>query len=103
MSCAVVSCHLFAHFFMPYLFLFFRLMTSSMLLLGVALNKAALLTLFVSIVVSMVLFAWSIASFVDGVGITGILAVLIPFFVWAECCRVSRSKAFLHYTIQNAL
>ena len=64
-------------------------MTSSMLLMGVALNKAALLTFFVSIVVSVVLFAWSLASFADGVGITGVLAVLVPFFAWAECYRVS--------------
>lgn len=68
-----------------------RLMTSSLLLMGVALNKAALLTWFVLILVSIALFAWSIASFVGGVGITGILCILIVFFVWSECYRLYSS------------
>lgn len=65
-----------------------RLITSAMLLVGVALNKAALLTCFVSILVATALLAWSMASFIDGVGITGILTVLLAFFVLAECYRV---------------
>lgn len=68
-----------------------RLMTTSMLLMGVALNKAALLTWFVLILISIALFAWSIASFIDGVGIIGILAVLVAFYVWLECYRLYTS------------
>lgn len=68
-----------------------RLMTTSMLLMGMALNRAALLTCFVSILVSTALLAWSISKFVDGVGITGILAILIAFFVLAECYRLYTS------------
>lgn len=39
----------------------------------------------------MALFAWSIASFVDGVGITGMLAVLVASFITVECCRLYRN------------
>lgn len=65
-----------------------RLMTSFMLLSGMALNKVALLTVFASTLVSLALFAWSVVSFVDGIGITGVLTILIPFFIWAECYRL---------------
>ncbi|KAL7542593.1 hypothetical protein ACHAXR_011930 [Thalassiosira sp. AJA248-18] len=68
-----------------------RLMTSSMLLMGVALNKAALLTLFVSTLVSIALFAWSIASLVDGIGITGVLTIFVAIFVSAECYQLYSS------------
>jgi len=68
-----------------------RLMTTSMLLMGVALNKAALLTWFVLLFISMALFIWSVVSFIDGVGITGLLSVFVALFVWAECYQLYSS------------
>lgn len=45
-----------------------RILTSTMLLMGVALNKAALLTCFVSFLISVALFCWSVYVFAeDGV------------------------------------
>jgi len=68
-----------------------RILTSTMLLMGVALNKAALLTCFVSFLISVALFCWSLYVFVDdGVGGTGILTILLSFFIFAECRRVYR-------------
>lgn len=58
-----------------------RVMTSAMLMIGMALNKTALVTCFVSLLESVALLAWSIASFVDGVGTTGIVSFLIAIFV----------------------
>ena len=67
-----------------------RILTSTMLLMGVALNKAALLTCFVSFLISVALFCWSVYVFADdGVGGTGIL-ILLSFFIFAECRRVYR-------------
>mmetsp|Transcript_15016 Transcript_15016/g.27118 ORF Transcript_15016/g.27118 Transcript_15016/m.27118 type:complete len:139 (+) Transcript_15016:423-839(+) len=66
-------------------------MTTSMLLMGVALNKAALLTWFVLLFISMALFIWSVVSFIDGVGITGLLSVFVALFVWAECYQLYSS------------
>ena len=66
-----------------------RLITSTLLLMGVALNKAALLTCFASILFASAIFAWSIYTFIDdGVGITGVMTVYLVFFVSAECYRV---------------
>lgn len=62
-----------------------------MLLMGMALNKAALLILLVLILVSIALFAWSVASFADGVGITGILSIFVVIFTWCESYRVYSS------------
>jgi len=68
-----------------------RILTSTMLLMGVALNKAALLTCFVSFLISIALFCWSVYVFADdGVGGTGILTILLSFFIFAECRRVYR-------------
>lgn len=58
-----------------------KLMVTSMLLMGVALNKAALLSFLVSILVSLALFSWSVVSFLDGVGITGTFIFLVAIFV----------------------
>lgn len=91
-SCLVNILLLWANVFIPvYPLDGGRLMTTSLLLIGVALNKAALLTLLVSILVSTALFAWSIASFIDGVGTAGLLAVLVALHVWAECYRLYSS------------
>ena len=69
-----------------------KLFTSSMLLMGVALNKAALLNLLMSVVVSIALLIWSIVSFADGgVGVAGLLTVLVVLFVAGECRRLYQS------------
>jgi Zn-dependent protease len=91
-SCLINILLLWFNLFIPvYPFDGGRLMTSSMLMMGVALNKAALLTFFASIVLSVALFAWSIVSIVDGVGITGILTLLVPFHMWSECHQLYSS------------
>ena len=59
-----------------------RLITSSILsLTGVALIKTALLTCFVTFFASLALFAWSIASFIDGVGTTGAFTFLVALYL----------------------
>ena len=57
-----------------------RIMTSTMLLMGVALNKAALLTMLITMFVSLVLFIMSIISFIDGIGISGTFGFLLSIF-----------------------
>lgn len=57
-----------------------RIMTSTMLLMGVALNKAALLTMLITMFVSLVLFVMSIISFIDGIGISGTFGFLLSIF-----------------------
>lgn len=65
-----------------------RIMTSSMLLMGVALNKSALLTLFVTILVSSVLFVMSIISFIDGLGVSGTFGFLVSIFSVVKCYQL---------------
>ena len=65
-----------------------RIMTSLMLLMGVALNKAALLTLIISSFVSMILFVMSIISFMDGIGVSGTFGFLLSIFAAGQCYRL---------------
>ena len=65
-----------------------RIMTSTMLLMGVALNKAALLTMLITLLVSMVLFVMSIISFIDGIGISGTFGFLLSIFATVKCYQL---------------
>ncbi|KAL7455483.1 hypothetical protein ACHAXS_000357 [Conticribra weissflogii] len=62
--------------------------TSILLLAGVALNKTAFLTCLVTFLISLALFAWSIASFFDGVGTTGVFAALVAIYLAFSCYRL---------------
>lgn len=66
-----------------------RLVASTILLLaGVALNKTAFLTCLVTLLISLALFAWSIASFFDGVGTTGVFAALVAIYLSVSSYRL---------------
>jgi hypothetical protein len=65
-----------------------RIMTSTMLLMGVALNKSALLTLLITILVSSVLFVMSIISFIDGLGVSGTFGFLVSIFAVVQCYQL---------------
>ena len=65
-----------------------RIMTSAMLLMGVALNKAALLTMLITMLVSLVLFVMSIISFIDGIGISGTFGFLLSIFAVVKCYQL---------------
>ena len=63
-----------------------RLYTSAMLLMGVQLNKAALLNFFVGVLVTVAMTAWSIASFVRyGVGMTSLFSICTALHVGTGC------------------
>ncbi|EJK65908.1 hypothetical protein THAOC_13189 [Thalassiosira oceanica] len=63
-----------------------RLYTSAMLLMGVQLNKAALLNFFVGVLVTVAMSAWSIASFVRyGVGMTSLFSICTALHVGTGC------------------
>lgn len=65
-----------------------RITASSMILLGVALDKTALLASTSSFVVGVALLAWSTYSFVDGVGTAGVFAFLVASFVVASAMQL---------------
>ena len=63
-----------------------RLYTSAMLLMGVQLNRAALLNFFVGVLVTVAMFAWSIASFARyGVGMTSLFSICTAVHVGTRC------------------
>lgn len=65
-----------------------RIITSVMLLMGVALNKSALLTLIITALVSLVLFVISIISFINGIGISGTFGFLVSIFAVVKCYQL---------------
>lgn len=65
-----------------------RIMASSMTLLGVALDKTALLASVTSFVVGLALLAWSAMSFFDGIGNVGVFAFLAATFVVASASHL---------------
>ncbi len=65
-----------------------RIMASIMLMMGVALNKAALLCMFITIIVSLVIFIVSIMSFVDGIGVSGTFGFVVSIYAVAKCYQL---------------
>jgi len=65
-----------------------RIMASSMILLGVALDKTALLASVTSVVVGLALLIWSTVSFFGGIGNIGVFAFLAATFVIASAAHL---------------